>query len=386
MAGGINSLKLWEIEGCYHCSIIGTSLTLKEVRRILKRAGFDGHTSGSDYHLHSILVKASHEKNEISKAAQKMLERKFKFTISKYYRASTEDELDELWEEALESGSLAEAYWAILSHPVTTERLRDRVFGDIHILSHLNGTSGNEEARKLKEMEAAYNKAEKARLFFRGQLKESKRMIKTLEERDRQASHLEEEQKKLEARLKELEDSSLSQKGAMIIKKLEEQLELTQAKEQADSQRLLILTEKLKKLSLENGRLRTALLNSETAEVIREEAGEQVCREIGGKCILYVGGRNSLIPRCREIVEQQGGGFIFHDGGIEQSTSRLSEVLSKVDIVMCPLDCISHDACRFVKKSCKRHQKKLILLKKSGVSSFRRGLDRINTTENISVC
>lgn len=386
MSGGINSLKLWEIEGCYHCSIIGTSLTLKEVRRILKRAGYAEHASGSDYLLHSTLVKASHEKNEISKIAQKMLERKFKFTISKYYRVSTEEELEELWEEALESGALAEAYWAILSHPVTEDRLRDRVFGDIHVLSHLNGTSGNEEACKLKEMEAAYNKAEKARLFFRAQLKESKRMIKTLEERDRQASHLEEELKKLECRLKELEERSLSQKGTMIIERLEKELEQKSAKEENDSQRLLILTEKLKKLSLENGRLRTALLNNEPIEPAHEESAERACREIGGKCILYVGGRNSLIPRCREIVEQQGGGFIFHDGGIEQSTSRLSEVLSKVDIVMCPLDCISHDACRFVKKSCKRHQKKLILLKKSGVSSFKRGLDRINTTDSISVC
>lgn len=387
MSRMINSLKLWEIEGCYHCSIIGTALTLKEVRRILKKAGQAVDSSISDYELHSFMVQASHQQSEISKAVQKYLEKKFRFSIAKYYKAESEEELTELWEKALEEGTVPEAYWAILSHPLTTVRLRERVFGKVHILSHLNGASGNEDYRKLKVLESRYKKAEEARLFYRSELKDSRRKLKELDEKFRALNYLEGELKRVKGELEESRSGELSCESRCHLERLEEKLAAGREREERSKRRAHELALKVKRLSEENSRLKGRLLTMEEGEHRNEiETPEASLEQVGGKSILYVGGRNSLIPKCREIVEQQGGGFIFHDGGIEQSTSRLSRVLSKVDIVMCPLDCISHDACSFVKKCCKRHQKKLILLKRSGVSSFKRGLGRITSTESISLC
>ena len=43
--------------------------------------------------------------------------------------------------EALEHGEIAGPYWALLTHPVTDNRLVQQVFGDVHMLSHQVGAA-----------------------------------------------------------------------------------------------------------------------------------------------------------------------------------------------------------------------------------------------------
>lgn len=96
-----------------------------------------------------------------------------------------------------------------------------------------------------------------------------------------------------------------------------------------------------------------------------------------GKTVLYVGGLNNLIPLYRRLIEQCGGRFLHHDGGIEASRSQLPKMLTSADAVLCPVDCVSHDACHCVKKMCKRHQKPFVLMRSAGLSSLARGLEDI---------
>jgi hypothetical protein len=43
-------------------------------------------------------------------------------------------------------------------------------------------------------------------------------------------------------------------------------------------------------------------------------------------------------------------------------------------MVFCPVDCVSHDACRRVKQHCRRQDKPFIPLRSSGLTAFAAGL------------
>ena len=92
--------------------------------------------------------------------------------------------------------------------------------------------------------------------------------------------------------------------------------------------------------------------------------------DLCGKKILYVGGRKNTVPKYKEIAQNHGAEFIYHDGGIESSKKTIGNAVCSADLVCCPVDCTSHDACLKLKKICKKTDKSFIPLKSSGASSF----------------
>ena len=65
-----------------------------------------------------------------------------------------------MWSEAVRRGEIPGAYWAILTHPVTTQAIIREAFGEVHMLSHLVGSANRADLRRLCQLEA-----EKADLF-----------------------------------------------------------------------------------------------------------------------------------------------------------------------------------------------------------------------------
>ena len=92
--------------------------------------------------------------------------------------------------------------------------------------------------------------------------------------------------------------------------------------------------------------------------------------DLSSKTVLLVGGRKKLKEYCREIVESGNGLFVHHDGGLEDSKKKLSSTALKADIVICALDCISHSACKSMKKICKKENKNILYLKNTAVSTL----------------
>ncbi|WP_291993110.1 DUF2325 domain-containing protein [Candidatus Accumulibacter sp. ACC003] len=74
----------------------------------------------------------------------------------------------------------------------------------------------------------------------------------------------------------------------------------------------------------------------------------------------------------RKVVEQRGGNFLHHDGGLEESLHRIDAALAAADLVVCQAGCISHNAYWRVKEQCKRTGKQCVFLKSPGVASFGR--------------
>lgn len=100
-------------------------------------------------------------------------------------------------------------------------------------------------------------------------------------------------------------------------------------------------------------------------------------RDLCGKSILYVGGLHKMVQHYRKLIEEQGGHFMHHDGGKEIAKSRLPGMIYKADAVVCPIDCVSHDACLSVKKYCKQSQKPYLMMRGSGLSSLAQEIKKL---------
>src|SRR5262245_51237168 len=145
--------RIWELSGSLHCSIIGTCLTTTELRQILIKMGLLGAQAGSDHELHGRAVLLAGKKDNAAKLLQKALDRRHRSAINQFAKARTADELRSLWDGAVQRAEIPGAYWAIFTHPETTEDLARRVFGEVHMLSHLVGAANRADIRRLRELE-----------------------------------------------------------------------------------------------------------------------------------------------------------------------------------------------------------------------------------------
>jgi len=79
----------------------------------------------------------------------------------------------------------------------------------------------------------------------------------------------------------------------------------------------------------------------------------------------------------RQLVEQAGGKFLHHDGGLEDRFAQLDSALGAADLVICQTGCISHNAYWRVKDHCKRTGKPCSFVETPSVAGLARGLRRL---------
>lgn len=91
--------------------------------------------------------------------------------------------------------------------------------------------------------------------------------------------------------------------------------------------------------------------------------------DLTGRLILYVGGRHQHVAHLRRLVEERGGDFVHHDGGVEQSMSKLASRLERADAVLFPVGCVSHQAQSKVKDLCRRLEKPFRPLRSTGIGA-----------------
>ncbi|HBP83823.1 MAG TPA: DUF2325 domain-containing protein [Gammaproteobacteria bacterium] len=93
-----------------------------------------------------------------------------------------------------------------------------------------------------------------------------------------------------------------------------------------------------------------------------------------GKKVLYVGGRFRQAPHFRNFIEKLNGTMIYHDGGREDGDRRLDQLLPQADFVVCPIDCISHNAVGKIKRECQKHNICFLPVRRSSLTSLTRAL------------
>ncbi|HEX6014988.1 MAG TPA: DUF2325 domain-containing protein [Geminicoccaceae bacterium] len=94
------------------------------------------------------------------------------------------------------------------------------------------------------------------------------------------------------------------------------------------------------------------------------------------RCLLYVGGRCSLVPHLRRHAEARRLRLLHHDGGEEESLHALEGLVGRADAVFCPIDCVSHRACLAAKQLCRRLAKPFVPLRTGSGACFLQAVDR----------
>jgi hypothetical protein len=115
----------------------------------------------------------------------------------------------------------------------------------------------------------------------------------------------------------------------------------------------------------------TATRPTDRSACAEKEAGRCDGFALSGRSVLCVGGRAALYPEYRRTVETSGGKFLLYRGDLCDDAPRLSAMLACADAVVCPVDCVNHEAYFTVKRYCKYSGKPCALLERSDLFTFR---------------
>lgn len=371
--------KIWNLSHHIHCSIVGTCLSTGELRQVLLKANFaiDGH---SDHELHSQGVALASQRDGSGKLLHKALDRRHRLSINRFDKAVTVEEIRALWREASKSGDIPGAYWAAVTHRAATNALVREIFGEVHMLSHLVGAANRADIRRLQELEI-----ENARLRAKVDRQQA-RLHEGFTERDAKIQEL---NALLSARIA---DESRAATGGDEEPVFADLVAALDRKLRGESKRRVVLEERVAllkdRLGLENARVLAAELREcrlieelatleDSLDLERSDAKRSEpppC--LAGRTVLYVGGRPDKACHLRTLGEQYGVVVVHHDGGIEDSSGRLAGAVSRADVVMFPVDCVSHGAMTMVKRLCRRALKPYVPLRSAGMGSFVAALER----------
>jgi hypothetical protein len=92
---------------------------------------------------------------------------------------------------------------------------------------------------------------------------------------------------------------------------------------------------------------------------------------------LYVGGRQAQLGHLREFARRSGAALLHHDGGIDERGGILQGLISRADVVLFPVDCVSHTAMLLAKRLCRQYGKPILPLRSTGLASFCAALKQI---------
>ena len=374
---------LFDLSPMAHCSVIGTCLTTSELRKVVKKVLGDHVQKLSDHEVHTHGVRFASVEGLPTKLLNKALDEKHDRTIRRFNKAKTESEVRDLWAEAKKEGQIEGAYWAAITHPAASEAFFTRVFGDVHMLSHLVGSSNRADIRRLTQFEAEV-------VALRASIEETKAAMRAgASRRDVEIQAL---QRTLAAAVAEQTDNNNPSEEATtlrnLVARLRQQLaaetgrrerygtELTEVKAQVRS-----VQQELRAAQAFNRRLEDDLhaFEAHTQPMSRGGTEQWLC----DKTILYVGGKSSTIQNLRDLVERLGGSLLHHDGGQEQKIGLLPGLISRADCAFFPVDFVSHQAMQVIKRQCGLSQTPFVALHRSGVASFSRGLDEYLADHNI---
>lgn len=380
--------KLGDLDRNWYCTIIGSCLSMGELRGLAGKLGVRfNKPAPSDYEVHTGMIRLAAQERAVAKNLTKMLDRKHAVALARFRRAADAAELERLWHEAVERGEVAGACWAVMSHPATTEDLRNLVFGEVHMLSHQIGAAARADLRRIHGLERdkaaledkVARQQERLRDAVGGRDAELRELRQRLDEemvQHRRLAHA-------EAAAAELD--GLRALAAELQRHLAAETDARRAAEATarDAARTVAdLSDQLAAARTEATEARADLTAVE-ARVLGDCVAEcdHSCGrpDLCGRCILYVGGRAGQVQHLRRLVAECNGTLVHHDGGFEDGMGRLTGLLGAADAVMFPVDCVSHMAHDQLKRLCKRMEKPFVPVRRSGLGAFMRALEQMGT-------
>jgi hypothetical protein len=368
--------KLWDFDDNLHCSIIGTCLTNAELRQVIVKLGLKEAAAASEHDLHASGVMLAGKHHDGAKLLHKALDRRHRIAINQFTRANSPNEVGALWQDAVQRGEIPGAYWAVLTHPATSDALVREVFSEVHMLSHLVGAANRADIRRLRQLET-----ENADLQAKVQ-RQQVHLRDSIVARDatiRELRHALEDKIGQERRVEQADPPGRDEAvWTALAADLKGRLTRSESRRARIEQQFVAASAALK-AAIEA----RAAAEQREIELRREIEAIEASVAVGGACddpaaddpslaltLLYVGGRPAQIGNLRALAERAGATFLHHDGGVEERGGLLPGLVSRADAVLFPVDCVSHAAMSLVRRLCRQAGKPFVPLRSAGLAPF----------------
>lgn len=376
-------LRIFEITGGLQCSIIGTCLNHDDLLKAAERCSISIAPSTSAYDVHSYFVSEASQDTASARHLNKVLERRYEGIIRKVGRCTTAQCLEALWTAEFAAGRVSGAYWAFLSHTHVSDELRHRIFGEVHMLSHVLGRSTHQTAVKASDY------AERITELEERVARQRQHQAEALAQRDEKIVRLERSLAVVEAgRVESAEARGATERGgargSRVMQRRERAVVVARERARRAEAEVEELQNRVRRLELVNRSLAADTLPAPSQDCPGAAACDALVQAGEIRRILYLGGRTGAVEQLRQIAERAQAAFIHHDGGLERGVARIEPLVEGCDAVFCPIDCISHSACQRAKLLCRKLGKAFVPLRSSGATTFERALATLNTPAAVS--
>lgn len=98
------------------------------------------------------------------------------------------------------------------------------------------------------------------------------------------------------------------------------------------------------------------------------------------RCVLFIGGRNALLPHYHTLAHRLGIRLVHHEGS-PGSIVGLTELIRRVDAVVCPTDNTDFGTYQHLKHYCERSGKPYLLYRGAGLAGFAAALAHLSGGE-----
>ena len=376
--------RLWDLPGPCHCPVIGVCLPLEPLRRLVQK-WIDSSEASNDFMIHVRAVNECSQRNPLSESIQRALDDRHAAALREFRTARTSSALVEQWHAAVSKGNLAGPLWAALTHPQCDTQVETMIIQDIHMAQHQAGAHARVDQVRFADI------VKENSVLTRELGRIQQRISALVAERARELELLLHDQAKFQTDLAARE-STINQLRQELTRyqddtpDLDARISLKQQLSQAlESQRQWQRRCELLAASAGNAAdkvndkggdkatdkrltLPAYPQSAQSAQFTQPAASNSVA--LAQKMVLCVGGRTSSVSRYRETIEDFGGQFQYHDGGIEQSQQALEANLAAADLVICQTGCISHNAYWRVKDHCKRTGKRCVFVENPSPASL----------------
>ena len=380
-------MHIWEIETHFKCPVIGAILSVDKHRTILKKCGYNVKNM-KPYEYHQQIMAKLDDENNVSIKVNNYIRQKARKWMNKI-SGLPDKEIRSLWKKHLEAGDAGPMMYAIISYEKTGIGLLQDVFGEVHMQAHANMTEIFKVRQKLAQ-------ADKNSIQLKNKISLKDKKLKTIVGERKsdmeKISLLQIENLKIKARINELQNISHTEKNYKTILQSYEQKIAVQKQALKSGQEQMRTIEREKKMiqvDLFSSRSENKLMETEFQSLINSFGSfrtmdcpnensciKEACPQykLCAKRIFMIGGITKMKSFYRDVIENAGGEFDYHDGYLKSSKAHLEARVKRCDMVVCPVNCNSHNACLRVKKLCNKHNKTVKFLHSSSLSAVSQAL------------
>ncbi|MCP4722329.1 MAG: DUF2325 domain-containing protein [Desulfobacteraceae bacterium] len=380
-------MNIWEVESQFKCPVVGAILSEKKHKDILKKCGYKvGELKPYEYH--QVIMSKLYEENQVSIKVNNFIRSKAKKWMD-LVDGMSDKQMRSLWETNLDSGQVGPLMYAIISHEDTHIDLLQDVFGQVHMKAHANMTGIFQVRRELTLTRAAME-GEKRKLQLK--ILENKKLAGLRKKDAQRISVLEAENAKMKTQMAQMEACMpMDRPKKEDIRSLEQELKTLKSTIESMNQNLCLQEDKYQALKAQYSQTQTENQTAQQEiETLIQAFGQMApppCQTDSGclketcsryhlcaRRIFMIGGITKMKAYYKDIIEKAGGKFDYHDGYLKRASSDIESMVKRSDLVICPVNCNSHNACIRVKKLCNQHKTPLKILSSSSLSAVRQAV------------